>query len=74
MTFPLLHYASGFFFIHPMETVASMQNRSRNYNGAAPSMKNFLCIIRIMEMVPSIKSNETFFDRGRDQQLWQLVA
>jgi len=37
------------FLIHPMEPVASKQNLT------TPSMKNFLCIMRMMEMVPSVK-------------------
>jgi len=40
----------------------------------APSIKNFLQIMRMMKMVPSIKPNETFCDEGRDKQLWQLVT
>jgi len=62
------------FFIHPMELLASKQICSRKFNKMAPSIKNFLQIMRMMKMVPSIKPNETFCDEGRDKQLWQLVT
>jgi len=37
-------------------------------------MKNFLRIMQMMEMGPSIKRNETFCDGGRDHRLWRLVT
>jgi len=66
------HFMRMNFFIRPMELVASKQNRSRKFNWTAPLMKNFLRIMQMMEMVPSIKSNESFCDGGRDQRLWRL--
>jgi len=62
------------FFIRLMETVTSKQNRSRELPRKAPSMKNFLRIMQLMEMVPSVKSNETFCAGGRGQHLWRLVT
>jgi len=48
------------FLIRLMGTLASKQNHSRKLHQTAPSMKIFLRIMRLMEMVPSVKSNETF--------------
>jgi len=59
------------FLIRLMGTLASKQNRSRKLHRMAPSMKIFLRIMRLMEMV---KSNETFCTGGRDQHLWRLVT
>jgi len=62
------------FLIRLMGTLASKQNRSRKLHQTAPSMKIFLRIMRLMEMVPLVKSNETFCTGGRDQHLWRLVT
>jgi len=62
------------FLIRLMETLASKQNRSRKLHRTAPSMKIFLPIMRLMETVPSVESNETFCAGGRDQHLWRLVT
>jgi len=62
------------FLIGLMGTLASKQNRSRKLHRTAPSMKIFHRIMRMMEMVPSVKSNETFCAGGRDQHLWWLVT
>jgi len=62
------------FLIHPVEPVASKQNRSRKFNQMAASMKHLLRIIRMIEMVPSVKPNETFCAGGRDQHWWRLVT
>jgi len=61
------------FLIRSMEPVASKQNRSRKLHRIAPSMKHFLPIMSMMEMVPPVKSKETFCAGGRDQHLWRLV-
>jgi len=55
-----------------MESVASKQNRSRKLHRMAPLMKNFLRIMRMMEIFPSVKANETFCAVGRDHHLWRL--
>jgi len=52
-----------------MEIIVSKQNRGQKFVRTAPSMKNFLRIMQMMEMVPSIESNETFYDRGRNHRL-----
>jgi len=43
------------FLIRLMGTVALKQNRSRKLHRMARSMKNFFRIIRMMEMVSSVK-------------------
>jgi len=57
-----------------MEIVVAKRNRGQKFIRTAPSMKNFLRIMRKMEMVPSLESNETFYDEGKDHRLWQLVT
>jgi len=62
------------FLIRLMGTVASKQNRSRKLHRTAPSMKYFLRIMQLMEMVSLVKLNETFCAGGRDKYLWRPVT
>jgi len=54
--FPLSHYANGFSH-SPYGNSCIEAKPQRKLHRTAPSMKNFLRIMRLMEMVPPVKSN-----------------
>jgi len=70
--FPLSHYANG--FSHSPNGNTSIEAKPQPEITPNGSFAIFLRIMRSMEMGPSVKSNETFCARGRDQHLWRLVT